>query len=116
MSIDTAENNITQVRIDIGELKGILNTTVVSQGEKINDLSSKQELQRRDMDSVKDILTEKINAVGTIANTNTESIKNIREDVKQVQEKQNATFGKVVQVLSPIFAAFALVWAVLGGK
>lgn len=116
MSIDTAENNITQVRIDIGELKGILNTTVVSQGEKISDLGHKHETLRRDVDSVKDVLVEKINAVGTIANTNTESIKNIREDVKQVQEKQNATFGKVIQVLSPIFAAFALIWAILGGK
>lgn len=113
MSIDTAENNITQVRIDIGELKGILNTTVVAQGEQIRDLSGKQEMQRRDMDSVKDILIEKIGAVATIANTNTESIRNIRDDMKQVQEKQNATFGKVIQVLSPILAALGFLWGVL---
>lgn len=116
MTVDTAENNITQVRIDIGELKGILNTTVVSQGEKINDLGHKHETLRRDVDSVKDILVEKINAVGTVANTNTESIKNIREDVKQVQDKQNGTVGKVTLVLSPIIATFALIWAILGGK
>jgi hypothetical protein len=115
MTIESPPTDMwTQVRVDIGELKGILNTTVVTHSDKIRDLEQTQEIQRRDMNSVKDTLIEKINVVGTVASTNTNEISNLRDDMRQVQEKQNATFGKVMQVFGPIIAGLALVLSIYG--
>lgn len=109
-------NDITQVRVDIGEIKGIMNTIVLSHGEQIRGLTDGQKQLRTDLTAVKDNATLAINNVSTVANAASENIKDIREDVKSINDKQNATFGKVLQALSPIIATFALIWAVLGGK
>ena len=112
-STDTAENNITQVRIDIGELKGILNTTVVTHSDKIRGLEQTQEKQRSDMNAVKDVLIEKINVVSTIAETNKNEIGNIRDDVKGIQEKQNGSFGKIAIATSIVLSLIGLFWNIL---
>jgi hypothetical protein len=114
---DTLElNSVTQLRIDIGELKGILNTTVVTQGSQIADLANKQEIQRRDLTSVASNLTEKINTVSNAGSTNTENIKNLREDLKKVEEKQNSSFGKIFMALAAVLSFLSLIWNVVGGK
>jgi phosphotransferase system IIA component len=116
MSVDTAENNITQVRIDIGELKGILNTVVTTHAEQIRDVKVGQVQLRSDLTAVKDNAVAAIAAVATTASTNSENIKDMRDDIKKVEEKQNATFGKTLMILSPILAAAALLWNIIGGK
>ena len=54
--------------------------------------------------------------LNTKVTTNTNHISELREDQKEIKEKQNATFGRVMLVLSPIIAAAALGWNVIGGK
>ena len=114
MAESADQNTLTQVRVDISEIKGIMNTIVLSHGEQIRGLNDGQKQLRVDLTAVKDNATKEITAVSVVANAAAENIKDIREDVKSVNEKQNATFGKVLQVVSPIIAAGALIWAVLG--
>jgi len=126
---DSATNTgqITTLISAVAEIKGILNTRVVTQAEDIRDLKQNHGTLRYDLDRVKENaakdttdakaeMVDRINVVAAIGAANTNAIVDIRSDVTKVEDKQNATFGKVVQVLSPIVAVLALIWAVLGGN
>lgn len=111
-----ADNTITQVRVDIGELKGILNTVVISHAGLIKDLQSGQDKLRVDLTAVKDNANDAIQKVAQVANTNTANIITLTSDVKDVENKQNSSGTRVLAVIAGIVGAAGLLWNVIGGK
>lgn len=129
---------LVAVQIQLSEIKGILSTVVGEHSRRITDTESANRQLRIDLTAVKDegqqALTMAINAVnqrfndnaekgnavlrevdGKI-NTNTNNIIDLKADVQEVKDKQNATLGKTVMILSPIIATAALAWNMIGGK
>jgi 2-polyprenyl-3-methyl-5-hydroxy-6-metoxy-1,4-benzoquinol methylase len=102
MSDETTTGVLTQLRVDVGRIEGILTTRVVVQGEEIQKLSSGH-----------DALNEKINTVNTKAETNTTQINNLQGIVNGIQEKQNGSAGKVALVVSLILSFFGLLWQIV---
>lgn len=102
MSDESTTGVLTQLRVDVGRIEGILTTKVVVQGEEIQKLSNGH-----------NALNEKINTVNTKAETNTTQINNLQGIVNSIQEKQNGSGGKVALVVSLILSFFGLLWQVI---
>lgn len=129
---------LVSMQIQLGEIKGILNTIVTEHARRIGDTETAHRQLRFDLDSVKveakkDVadLSDKIyNTISKATEkgnntlhelnrditTNKNNVTELRSDITEVKEKQNAAWGKAVMILSPIAAFGALAWNVLGGR
>lgn len=115
--METDQHNIlTNVRLDLSEIKGTLNTIVTVHAEQIRNQGEQIKQLRIDLTSVKDEAAREMNSVLSIANRNSENIKDIREDVKTINDRQNAATGKVFQIVSPVAAVGALIWSFIVGS
>lgn len=108
--------SMVQIQIQLGTLQGTINSLLGTLTHRVTGAEEAARELRTDLTHVKDNGIESVNALKTLVTQNTSAITEIRSDVTDVKEKQNATMGKVVQILSPILATLALIWAVLGGK
>lgn len=129
---------LVAVQIQLSEIKGILSTVVGEHSRRITDNEAVGRQLRIDLTAVNDnsikrtndlrqeinVMAENgrkegnltINAISERVTTNSNHITELKDDVKETKDRQNATFGKVVMVLSPILAVAALAWNVIGGK
>ena len=115
ISTGNSDNDtITGVRIDIARLEGMLTAFLTDGVRRIENGEKVSEKLRTDLTAVKDNCHSEVNAVSTRVTTNTENIKSIVEDIKDIREKQNASFGRVLLILSPIISGVALLWNMLG--
>ena len=118
---------LTGMQIQLGRIEGTLNTIVTEHARRIADTEVNQRQLRTDLDAVKNEaakqtndlstrLVEKIAAVDTKANTNTNNISAITTDVQEVKDKQNGSWQKVWTVLAFVVAGVSAAWNILGGK
>lgn len=129
---------LVAVQVQLGEIKGILTTVVNEHSRRIAESEAFGRQLRIDLTAVNDNAIKRtadlkaevntmaetgrkegnliLQELNTKVTTNTNHIHELREDQKEIKEKQNATFGRVMLVLSPIIAAAALLWNVVGGK
>lgn len=104
ISTGNSDNDtITGVRLDIARLEGLL-TGFLTDGVRRIDQSEKDiRVQRVDMNAMDNKIT-----------TNTSNITDIRKDITNLEDKQNAAVGKIVLVVSPLISAAALLWGIVG--
>lgn len=108
-------NTYTQIRVDIGELKGILTTVVTEHGRRIQDAETEQKQFRTDLTNVKEKAAENVTEVSTRVTSNTEHIRDIRGDVQTINDKMNGSVNRAIQILSPLIATAAFGYAIYRG-
>lgn len=107
-------DTITGLRLDIARLEGML-TAFLSDGlRRIEGIEKSTDNLRNDLTSVKDNCRAEIAVVANTASLNAQSIKDIRDDIKEVNEKMNGSLGRASLIISPLIAVLALLWNVLG--
>ncbi|ALY09292.1 membrane protein [Arthrobacter phage Nellie] len=114
--VSTESDNYTQIRVDIGELKGILTTVITEHGRRITDIEQNAVRLRTDLTAVKDEITKEVTSVSTRVTTNSGDISNIREDVKNLFDRAGQSFPRTTAVIALIVAAGGFLWNVFGGK
>ena len=129
---------LVAIQIQIGEIKGILNTLVTEHARRIGDNETDIRKLRTDLDAVKneakkdlDVAVGKFNdkfsegsekgnkllhTLNTDITTNKNNIAELRSDVVEVKEKQNSSMNRVLAVLASIVAGASLIWNVFGDK
>lgn len=109
-------NNLTQLRVDVGEIKGILVTVVAAHAERISKVESENRQLRVDLTAVRNNADASIAALALLVEANKNKIAEVAVDTQEVKDKQNSTAQRTTMVLSPVIAAGALAWNVIGGK
>jgi len=112
--VSTESDNYTQIRVDIGELKGILTTVITEHGRRITDTEQKVSQLRTDLTAVKEEVTKEVTAVSTRVTTNTGDISNIREDIKTLFDRASQNFPRATAVSALIIALGGFLWNVFG--
>lgn len=129
-------NILVALQVQLGEIKGILNTIVSEHARRISDLDAGTRQLRFDLDAVKteakkdtEALNEKLMQMAIKAGeegakhlthlnegitTNRNNLSELRDDVTELKTHNNATWGKVLGVLGTITAGVALIWQALG--
>lgn len=107
-------DTITGVRIDIARLEGLLSGFLTDGVRRIEHNEKSTEKLRTDLTAVKENCHTEVAAVSARVNINAENIREIRDDVKEIRDKQNASFGRIIVVVSPLIAAAALLWSIFG--
>lgn len=127
---------LMSMQIQLGEIKGILNTIVTEHARRLSDQESNARQLRNDLDAVKseakkDVvdLSNKINDIISNAKeagnknlatvtenivTNKNHISEIRTDVQEIRDKANGSWQRVTGILALIVAAGSVFWQVLG--
>jgi ElaB/YqjD/DUF883 family membrane-anchored ribosome-binding protein len=115
-----------------------LNIVVTQHERRIEENSRETRQLRTDLEAVKDNADKKINLLAEKSNkafedgrekgnivlreldnritTNANQISETREDVKNIWERLNGSTGKAVLIISPLIAAAALLWNIIGSK
>lgn len=136
---ETANNTVlVSMQIQLGEIKGILNTIVTEHARRIGDSENNLRQVRFDLDAVK---TEAKKDVGDLATrltnmatkasedgnkilldlnrditTNKSNISELKGDMTEVKEKQNSSTNRVLAVLAGIVGVASLLWNMIGDK
>lgn len=127
---------LVQMQIQLGEIKGILNTIVTEHARRLADQESNSRQMRMDLDAVKneankgiETLNDKLmqmaikgqedgaRHLATInegITTNRNNIAEVKGDVAELKSHNNASWGKVISVVAILVSGAALVWQVLG--
>ena len=131
------QNNATMlnVQVQLGEIKGILQTLVSEHARRLADSEEAARRLRVDLTAVKDESSKALadfmkdvqlrwengtregskafaELTGTLS-AHTTTIADIKEDVRTVQDKQHNALAKASTVLSPIIAVGALIWSIV---
>ena len=115
ISTGNSDNDtITGVRIDIARLEGMLTSFLTDGVRRIENGEKVSEKIRTDLTAVKEGCHSDLAVVASKVTINTENIKELREDIKDIREKQNASFGRILLIMSPIISAAALLWNMIG--
>lgn len=129
-------NILVALQVQLGEIKGILNTIVTEHARRISDLDAGTRQLRLDLDTVKTDAKKEVEALNdklmnmaikgqedgakhlTMLNeaiiTNRNNIAEVKEDVKELKTKGEASWGKVLGVLALVVAAASAIWQILG--
>lgn len=136
-NISSDDNRVlVQMQIQLGEIKGILNTIVTEHARRLTDQESSTRQLRNDLDAVKseakkDVIdlankiADTINVAKEAGNknlslvtegitTNRNHIAEIRSDVAEVKEKANGAWGRVVGILALAISAASVLWQAIG--
>lgn len=110
------DNNYVQIRVDIGELKGILTTVITEHGRRITDQEQIATKLRTDLTAVKDEGNRELSITNTRVTQNTSGIEELKSDMKEVKDKINGSWQKIWTVLAFCVGGAGLIWNILGGK
>jgi hypothetical protein len=145
MPVETHESALTAMQttlvamqIQQGRIESTLNIVVTQHERRIEENSRETKQLRTDLDAVRDNADKKINILAEKSNkafedgrekgnivlreldnritTNANNISETREDVKNIWERLNGSTGKAVLIISPLIAAAALLWNIIGSK
>lgn len=127
---------LVQMQIQLGEIKGILNTIVTEHARRLADQESNSRQMRMDLDAVKneankgiETLNDKLmqmaikgqedgarhlTTINEGITTNRNNIAEVKGDVAELKSHNNASWGKVISVVAILVSGAALVWQVLG--
>ena len=114
--METDQNTLSQLRVDVGELKGIMNTMVLSHGEQLRSHSQALTQLRTDLTAVKNEANRDLNEVSKVAEATKNNLAAVKEDVGEIKTRQNGAATKVFQVVSPLAAVGALIWSFIVGS
>lgn len=107
-------NNITGIKVDLARLEGMLTAFLTDGVRRIEAGERVSEGLRTDATAAKELCNTNVSAVATRVTTNEANIKELHADVKDIRDKQNASFGRVLLIVSPIISGAALLWNMLG--
>lgn len=145
MPVETHESALTAMQTTLvamqvqqGRIESTLNIVVTQHERRIEENSRETRQLRTDLEAVKDNADKKINLLAEKTNksfedgrekgnivlreldtritTNANNISESREDIKNIWERLNGSTGKAVLVISPLIAAAALLWNIIGSK
>lgn len=145
MPVETHESALTAMQTTLvamqvqqGRIESTLNIVVTQHERRIEENSRETRQLRTDLEAVKDNADKKINLLAEKSNkafedgrekgnivlreldnritTNANNISETREDVKNIWERLNGSTGKAVLIISPLIAAAALLWNVIGSR
>lgn len=103
------------VHSQLGKIEGILSTIVTEHARRITDQEGVSRQLRIDLTAVNMDLNSKVGAVDTRVVTNTANILELKGDVQETKDKQNAALPRTAQIMSPLIAVGSLIWAVIVG-
>lgn len=109
-------NNLTQLRVDVGEIKGILVTVVAAHAERLGKVEADDRQMRIDLTAVKNNADMAHSALALLVEANKNKIAEVAVDTQEVKDKQNGATQRTVLILSPFIAIGSLVWNILGGS
>jgi hypothetical protein len=94
---------IVQVQVSLGEIKGILTTSLAENARRIQNVENVGISLRKDLTDI---------ANTTV--THTANISDIRGDVAEIRDRVHNGLSKSALILSPVVAIAALIWNVIG--
>jgi hypothetical protein len=112
--INAGDNTITGIKVDLARLEGMLAAFLTDGVRRIESGERATEKLRSDLTAVKEECHKDLAAVATLVTVNVENIKELRTDIKDIRDKQNASFGRILLIVSPIISGAALLWNMLG--
>lgn len=134
--VDDNNSVLVQMQIQLGEIKGILNTIVTEHARRLADQESNSRQMRLDLDAVKneankgiETLNDKLmqmaikgqedgakhlTNLNEAITTNKNHIAEIRGDVTELKSHNSASWGKVMSVVAVLVSVAALIWQVTG--
>lgn len=98
------DDPLTQIRIDVAEMRGMLTTALQGQTDRLDQLAA------RDVPT----LYSRSNAQGRQLAAHEEKLSDARADVAELQTHSRGALGRVTEVLTPIIAGAALVFTLFG--
>ena len=124
--------SLVGVQVQLGEIKGILQTVVTEHARRLGTLDDATKQLRVDLTSVKEEAQraiaaldlkyqqkwddasrqgiERLERMNKEATTAEGRIKENTDDIKEIKDKQNNSWTRTALVLSPIIAVAALLW------
>jgi ElaB/YqjD/DUF883 family membrane-anchored ribosome-binding protein len=137
-ALTAMQTTLVAMQVQQGRIETTLNIVVTQHERRIEENSRETKQLRTDLDAVRDNADKKINILAEKSNkafedgrekgnivlreldnritTNTNNISETREDVKNIWERLNGSTGKAVLIISPLIAAAALLWNIIGSK
>jgi hypothetical protein len=137
-ALSAMQTTLVAMQVQQGRIESTLNIVVTQHERRIEENSRETRQLRTDLEAVKDNADKKINLLAEKSNkafedgrekgnivlreldnritTNANQISETREDVKNIWERLNGSTGKAVLVISPLIAAAALLWNIIGSK
>jgi hypothetical protein len=137
-ALTAMQTTLVAMQVQQGRIESTLNIVVTQHERRIEENSRETRQLRVDLEAVKDNADKKLNVVSEKFNkafeegrekgntvlreldnritTNANNISETREDVKNIWERLNGSTGKAVLIISPLIAAAALLWNVIGSK
>lgn len=112
----TESGSMGQIQVQIGVLQGTVNSLLGLLTHRVTGVEETAKELRKDLTAVKDNGITSVNSLHTLVTQNTSALTEIRSDLVEVKDKQNAALGKALAIASPIVAVCALIWNVVGGK
>lgn len=129
-------NILVALQVQLGEIKGILNTIVTEHARRISDLDAGTRQLRLDLDAVKgeakkavDGLNDKLmdmaikgqedgakhlSVINEGITTNRNNISQVKEDVTELKGRSDASWGKIVGLLALLASGASVLWQALG--
>jgi uncharacterized coiled-coil protein SlyX len=137
-ALTAMQTTLVAMQVQQGRIESTLNIVVTQHERRIEENSRETRQLRTDLEAVKDNADKKISLLAEKSNkafedgrekgnivlreldnritTNANNISETREDVKNIWERLNGSTGKAVLIISPLIAAGALLWNVIGSK
>jgi uncharacterized coiled-coil protein SlyX len=137
-ALSAMQTTLVAMQVQQGRIESTLNIVVTQHERRIEENSRETRQLRTDLEAVKDNADKKINLLAEKNNkafedgrekgnivlreldnritTNANNISETREDVKNIWERLNGSTGKAVLIISPLIAAAALLWNIIGSK
>lgn len=114
VNVSPSDNTITGIKVDLARLEGILTGFLTDGVRRIAEGERVSEKIRSDLTTVKEDCHKELAVVANLVTVNTENVRDLREDIKDIRDKQNASFGRILLIVSPLISGAALLWNMLG--
>ncbi len=113
-----AETNtdMSAVHSQLGKIEGILSTVVTELGRRIGNQEQVSAQLRTDLTAVNTEIRAYVGSVDTKVTTNIANISDLKSDVQEIKDKQNAALPRTAQIMSPLVAVGSLIWAIIVGS
>jgi esterase/lipase len=113
METGDEHNTVTQVRIDIAKIEGMLTQVILDHSRRIEDNAGDIKQVRNDLTAVKDQSNNSVSNLSARVDVSIDNIKDIRSDISSIQLRLDNALAKSAVVLSPIIAIGTLIYTIV---
>lgn len=135
---DNNASTLVAVQIQLGEIKGILQTVVSEHARRLSDLDTSNKQMRIDLTAVKDEGERRVGALNdriqlkwdqavsdgsskysdvmSVLAEHKSELFNVKQDVKILEDKQHNAWTRVAMVVSPIVAVGSFIYTIIVNK